>query len=658
MSALLEHYGELRAEHQGRDPDLRSTDQAAARAIAQAAVDVEMFTIPLYMTSMFSVFGTHQISGSTDFYHGRWWPGRATAQPTATDDTNTEVFNLAFRVYIEEMLHLQLAANLCSVLGKPPSFTELSPPDQGYAWDCYDKKPEIPHILDFRDTVEPYTNTLVEVGAMNPDQVALFIAIEETQQDAVALIDPDKRDKYFPTVPFDGWQAGHPLPMFGTIGAMYLSLWQYLNITYSDGTNLWTSMYDSSASQRDIFDAVTPSHPEPEYPGFKATIDSADPSAALLEVMTLIDAITDQGEGKGVIEVARRLLDSAVLLDVEPQYQADYQALLADYKGTEDAFARGSEPNVSLDHLEAFQRIQELIRAGNFETWEDWHEAGNQWTAKMLQPDPHDVGPYEDVLPSAQDIADALNTLKHEDHDEHYATISTAATGSIAGVTKVLGDFWETPDTEFPYPSMYGSGDRLSICWAIFGVPPDLTKPVPPRPQQLNHSCQGLDLDQSTRDPATCAEVALYHTCKGSNDCAAEGGCGFVHSASGGGGNCSHLAKVSFSSGCGVCGGGKGGAPYSAPSDNKCGGLGGCAVPISASQLYPAPAQGPATMDVYDNGPGGPTLLGTIEYAEGQPVYDVAWEAYIKVLEHRQVEPLPPKPSPASLFRLAFPPST
>ena len=32
-----------------------NTDMAALRAIAQAAIDVELFTIPLYMTSLYSI---------------------------------------------------------------------------------------------------------------------------------------------------------------------------------------------------------------------------------------------------------------------------------------------------------------------------------------------------------------------------------------------------------------------------------------------------------------------------------------------------------------------------------------------------------------------------------------------------------------------------
>src|ERR1700744_664064 len=38
------------------------TDLAALKAIAQAAIDVELFTIPLYMTSLYSIEGMHEIN--------------------------------------------------------------------------------------------------------------------------------------------------------------------------------------------------------------------------------------------------------------------------------------------------------------------------------------------------------------------------------------------------------------------------------------------------------------------------------------------------------------------------------------------------------------------------------------------------------------------
>lgn len=676
--SILEKYGVVREEDLSRHPSLKDVDRAAVRAIAQAAVNVELFTIPLYMVAMYSIQGTHQITGQNAFYEGRWWPGRAPVPDAAKDDAKAQAFNLTFKVFIEEMLHLQLAANLCKVIGADPKFTELSPAALAYAWPCYENKPEIPFILDFRDTVAGYSDLRVNLRAMDETQVRLFLAIEETEADAGKHIRPECLSKYFPDVPFDGWRPGEPLPLFGSIGAMYLCLWKYLNLRYSDGSTLWQFVQTTGVPQRDLFNSTSTGHPKPEYPGFKATLDETQGASVLVEIMRIINAITDQGEGKGVARLMRDVFQrvaephlqkssTPALTAVSKPYQADYEALRTDYKSysdtgqpravSGDAYARGSSPNRELDHFEAFTSVRTLLKAPGFETWEQWHERGNRWTATLLQPDPKHQSKYP--IPSAESVAKALNALKDDAGDKHYRTLSQAAAGAIAGITRVLDDYWQTQSTEFPFPSMSGSGDRVSLCWAVFGKPPNLALGIEPRQAGvLYHACQGMALSPAGDTSDGCAAVAVYHTCKGSNDCKAEGGCGFVQSASGGG-NCSQTAKVGFGSGCGLCGGGKGGSPYSAPSDNRCGGFGGCAVPISASQLFPAAADGKTVMNVYDFvAPGDkPVLLTTLEYAEGEPVYDVAWKAYLEVLQHRQVSPLPEKPQP-SLLRLAFPPST
>ena len=60
------------------------TDLAALKAIAQAAIDVELFTIPLYMTSLYSIEGMHEInSGGNALYLGRLWPGPKTSAAPA-----------------------------------------------------------------------------------------------------------------------------------------------------------------------------------------------------------------------------------------------------------------------------------------------------------------------------------------------------------------------------------------------------------------------------------------------------------------------------------------------------------------------------------------------------------------------------------------------
>src|ERR1044072_5696518 len=98
------------------------TDKAALLAISQACIDVELFTLPLYMVSMYSIQGMHQItSKGNDFYRGRLWPGAAPARDPASSP-NAAAFNHFFSVFIDEMLHLQLASNIGKALGLMPSY--------------------------------------------------------------------------------------------------------------------------------------------------------------------------------------------------------------------------------------------------------------------------------------------------------------------------------------------------------------------------------------------------------------------------------------------------------------------------------------------------------------------------------------------------------
>ena len=122
-----------------------------------------------------------------------------------------------------------------------------------------------------------------------------------------------------------------------------------------------------------------------------------------------------------------------------------------------------------------------------------------------------------------------------------------------------------------------------------------------------------------------------------------------------GGGICSHAAGTRGPLSAGCVHPPPAGALYSAPSDNKCGTFGGCAVPISASQVYPKSG----TMQLFDftGSDNTPAPLGKLEFAAGDLVHDVAYRAYLKVMQHRGKTP-PPNPPPPDPIRLAFPPST
>ncbi|CAM2011395.1 ferritin-like domain-containing protein [Acanthopleuribacter pedis] len=655
-----------------RDPKYQQADIAAVRAMVQAAINVELFTIPLYMTSMYSIQGLHQINASgTDFYQGRWWPGAA-AQ-VEPQDANGQVFNLIFRVFIEEMLHLQLAANAASILGFKPVFTSPALQSERGAWTCY-QGTVIPHVLDFKDVKEDsvFKGVQVQLQAMNAEQAKLFLAIEETAEageknlnnPTITYPDGTTGPKYFEEAPFNWFTADmgeNDLPLFGSIGHMYKSLWSYLEITYDDADQ--TSLLDLLLQQPEVGeqrDQFNQNAGYREYPGVNATLARKD--TLMEQLINIIDAITDQGEGRGVVPQIRQRWNRPVLMRaVSGQFQVNAAALEHLYPGYDDqgnrlpisgpAFARIHYKD--LDHYECFEKVQSLIQDPAFQTWDQWHaNPENRWTAAMLNPE---NTPSKYNIPSAQAVADALNNLKTTDPEENFKSLSLAAVGTIRGITSQLDQFWLTDGkvTQFPSPAMYGSGDRLSICWAIIGKTPDLALPLESLEKGVMfHACQGMSLMGSTFDPDAQPDVRIFHSCKGSNACRTQGGCGFVQNSQGGG-NCSQsVAKPE--AGCGL-------QTMSAPANNKCSTFGGCAVPISASQLFPAAKEGDSyVMQLFNFGPA-PNFpsepLETMAYAEGDAVYDVAWRAYREVQAARGVT-VPEDPPPASDMRLAFPPST
>jgi hypothetical protein len=632
----------------------RDVDVSAVRALAQAAVNVELFTVPLYMVTLYSIAGTHQITAAdNDFYANRLWPGLATTAEPAT--ANERAFNLIFSVYVEEMLHLQMAANLAAAIGVTPVFTSPALQDKRHGWTCYGPdKTVIPHIIDLVDTIHD-DDIKVNLGELSIQQIALFQAVEESAVRARGHIKPDAKAKYFPTVPFDGWKASNTetdLPMFGTIDYMYQCYYEYLATEYDDGSTLWQHVFKTGSLQKDMFNVeYKPGHPKREYPGFSATITASDPTKAFTQALAMMNAITDQGEGS---MLSMRLDDPDEILEVKVAYEASDSALPIDYPYFTDtgdpapsADTAARTDNAHLDHYARFHSVAELLT--KVQTWPAWHAEHGPWTAADLEVG--DTSGDEYGQPSTADIADAMNRVAAPgNRDAMYALVSKANVGIIAAITTVLDQFWSQPGVEFPYPAMTGSADRMATCWALFGKAPDLTAGGgDPDVNTLYHACQGLDL---TKPGNLCAPVDNYHSCRGSNRCQSRGGCGFVHPAAGvtPGAQCGFaLVKAKDT--------GKAGGRFSAPSDNRCATLGGCAVPISAAQILP---QG-GTMELVDfvGEHAVPQPFDTMTFQKGELVHDVAWRAYLAVMEHRgQGDDLPGQAPAPSDIRLVFPPST
>lgn len=654
-----------------RDPSNKTNDIAAIRVIAQAAVEVELFTIPLYMTSLYSIFGNHEINArGNSLYKGWIWPGPApTAEPSGKYEANERAFNILYSVFVEEMLHLQLAANMASAIGQAPRFTgpPLQTPANG--WICYGPHLTIiPHVIDLTDTVN--AGVAVNIGPLDAERVALFRIIEQPDRQAYDSILPDRRLKYFPEAPFANWQAGQPLPLFGTIGHMYQCYYDYLHVSYTDGTTLWDAVLTAGAIQRDYFNRFdTAPQNWPQY-GFDLILDTSDAKGAFGHMCKMMDAITDQGEGSTLDP----LPDPHLLTAVEPEFQAikpNLENIYPSFDSNGVQLAESDKANARCDtdaddHYERFGIIEGLL--GDIVTCDKAGKVGNWTAADFVAPpaagDPEQGGPVPNPhnLPSQQDLADAWNTIAREAGTYH-PVLNTAVIGAIAGMTGVLDSYWQAGGTDtFPSPAMGGTGDRMATLWASLGQTPDLSLGIGKLPDgTLGHSCQGLDYNANGRGN-DCADPRVFHSCIGSNNCHAEGGCGFVNDGTGG--SCGGPKPPQAS---GTCGGPR---IYASPGDNKCRGFGGCAVPISASQLYPKPTQDAPgdewLMSVYDFVPSdGPddgyngwksVQVGSITYKEGDKVDDVAFRAFAKVMESRKV-PTPDVPKP-NVLRLVFPPST
>ena len=113
----------------------------------QHAIDVEFWTIPLYLTSLYS------IKGLKDLKHEEY--------PDAA--------KLIQSVVIQEMLHLELVCNICNALGHSPVFRTPQ----------YENINEIPFIHPLKEVLPEHLHDYhCSPGALSKETLKLFCAIE------------------------------------------------------------------------------------------------------------------------------------------------------------------------------------------------------------------------------------------------------------------------------------------------------------------------------------------------------------------------------------------------------------------------------------------------------------------------------------------------
>ena len=199
---------------------------AAAQAHAQVAVAVELYTIPFYLSALASIIP----------------PGA----PNATDNSKA-AYASVLSVCTEEMLHLQLAANMCIAVGTTPNYTA----------PIYGSVPTFPDGTPILDPTDPATS---DSGILNATIGNILQAL------------PTMLDIEVPTE----FEAARLTPPYRSIGQMYAALRALTRLAGKEVP--WTM-----TNQQSVF--------VPDQPFTQKIASFADLSAA-------IDVICEQGEGQ------------------------------------------------------------------------------------------------------------------------------------------------------------------------------------------------------------------------------------------------------------------------------------------------------------------------------------------------------------------------
>jgi hypothetical protein len=202
-----------------------SWTKALVQSHAQVAVAVELYTLPFYLTALTSLQETVP-----------WNP------------ISTNIYNTILSVCMEEMLHLELAANLCLAVGTTPNFTA----------------PIYGQPIPYLDPDDPETGQYALVNAV-------LGPLNQTTLDTMLNIETPAE--------FEVKSHSTPNYPYGSIGEMYDALLQGIQ------TVGWAQLYvGNTTNQQAIFGTTN----------FSETIGTFD------QAQTAVNTINEEGEGKAM----------------------------------------------------------------------------------------------------------------------------------------------------------------------------------------------------------------------------------------------------------------------------------------------------------------------------------------------------------------------
>ena len=196
----------------------------------QHSVDLELWTLPLYLTALYSIKGLKDLNSRN----------------------YSSTAKLIASVATQEMLHLEIACNLCNAMGYSPVFSKPV-----YENGIPFLKPDAAHLPD------DIKNFVVQTGSLNENTLKLFCAIE--------LPEPKTH------------RAWNDDETFDSIGHLYESIYIAINLH-------WEKCFVGEANnkcQNSNFNFVH----QQQGLGLSQTINSIE------EAHAAIEAIIEQGEG-------------------------------------------------------------------------------------------------------------------------------------------------------------------------------------------------------------------------------------------------------------------------------------------------------------------------------------------------------------------------
>ena len=505
-----------------------SKDAALLKQHLQALVNVEFLTIPLYLTAVYS-FTDAALAYSPD------------GKSTPLYDAQQEVLSVA----VQEMLHLQLASNICNAFNVTPNIPQLTAKPG--------EKIVVPHLEPTPGT--PFTTTIGNL----PDVIAALIAIEK---------------------PAGGeFQPPNDKVIYSSIADLYYATLTLLN------------RYLRAYGAVDVADDphFKPSHLQVNYATFKSTYPQIPTIATRRDVGIVANAVTDQGEGGLVAASVGSLFRSGPTGEVLPQFQpvagsrfarwgakshytrfVDVQNVIAKIDGQGDGAHATNNPLLpdgqpmfyradgkkSVD-LPSWAPSADVLQKSATAIWSYLTDAmQNGFAAGNLDAN-------SGQTTTAPGFNDAMLAFK-------YITPMLWQHGNVIGYEYNKGvsgqQAQRAMDAADPLSLFHWDATtaQLRAQWAAQGV-------------ELN-ACQGLNeckgrgwggIGTKAGDGA-CATADL-HTCGGNNDCSAQGGCAFLSSVQGGG-----LLDP---------------AQQWIPNENVGKGTGGCQTPIATGQVFDRTAQ-------------------------------------------------------------------